>query len=205
MRLPARKYLIPAVFIALLIGVVLVLVFAWVGSRSGRFDIEPSLSDPGNDLEIAEEGRALVVPNWDVRFAVPEGWHAEATESRNDYILRPDINPRYCGIQVTKSMNSGGESATAFLNRYDLGKVLDSSGTDREQRLIEVAGTEAAYFGWIDEKIVRHRVAYIPYSTNHLYSIIYREDASSMGLERQAKPCIWDFDTFIEEGITLGP
>jgi hypothetical protein len=152
-------------------------------------------------MAISADGRMLSVDVSGLAISLPEGWRAEATESPSVFLVLPEAQLTECEMLLT-SGSSFGTSASGYLQLNDLGPRFGSTITQQEQRTMTVAGWDVAYFSWVDAGSVRHREVIMPYGV-HLLTISYRELLTSDAIGKQAKPCIWDFDWLLANGINL--
>lgn len=170
-------------------------------------------SSDGGEQDEGEEGEVdqaldetvIAVGETDARIVVPDRWVAEKDEDHpNSILLWPPVLRETCSIRVTHGENETYSSATAFLNFFDLGKRRSEGSiqldpdAEKEQRIIDVAGLEAAFFSWRDENQIRYQEAYIVHGA-YVTALFYREDLNF--IDRQPVPCFRDFEQILTTGF----
>lgn len=184
---------VPVLFVA---GIAAI-IFFWDDLKKAA---EPPKPLPGVMFAFSDDQRTAFVEATGTTVSILENWHAEPGADPAEFIMRPDNQATRCVVRIRQEKNAGGESATALLNRYDIGKRFGRRAQDQTSRIIDVGGWKAAYFEWKDADLLRYREVYVQQGA-WIVVLKYTEDLNF--LDRQAVPCYRDFDRLLEKGIVV--
>lgn len=154
----------------------------------------PPPEQPKEEFVISEGGRTLFYPANNIILDVPERWHAEDPR-KFTVALRTDFLGTQCSMYVAFGPNTGGESASSFLERFDLGpRLAGQEILEKEQGLIQVARWEAVFFWWKTKDLIRIREVSVVMGV-YILSFSSWEDLNF--LDRASTNCFDDFDTLV--------
>ncbi len=153
--------------------------------------VEQERTDLLETLLLQDDKKTLRVEANGTSVTVPDGWHAIEADVPGSYLLEPDFELSECSMSVIHHKNTGGESATGFFTRYDLGPRFGNALVEPQSGLNTISGHQAAAFEWKNKDLTRFREVYLPYGA-YVLEFHFVEDLKQ--LDKQAKPCYRDFD-----------